>query len=268
MTLADMLEAQVRRPGAVDSSKSLTKALHVLSCFTESTPEWGVSELSRHTSIGKSTISNTLAALAEFGFVHQNPVSRRYQLGLACMELGYVASSRLTLRDFAYPYLEELRADRDWIVYLAIPRNYSILYVESLFPPRRRINYSAQGRLLPMYCTGIGKAALAWKSDEFIEQYLAEVELRGQTPRTLITPAALRAELLTSRNRGYTVDRQENERGIQCVAAPILHRDGRVVAAVSVSGSEHEVPENRFEEISREVIAGAQGIARKLNSHS
>jgi IclR family KDG regulon transcriptional repressor len=266
MTVSDLMEAQARRHEGGEGSKSLARALQLLACFTESTPEWGVSELSRHTGIGKSTISTALATLADFGLVHQNRASRRYQLGLACLELAYVASSRLTLRDYAFPYLEELRGEREWIIYLAIPQNFRILYVEALYPPRRRINYSAQGRLLPMYCTGIGKAALAWMPDDFIERYLAEVQLATCTPNTLTSAADLQAELLATRERGYAVDRQENERGIQCVAAPVLHRDGRLIAAISVSGSEHEVPEQKFAEIAREVVAAANGISRKLNA--
>jgi IclR family KDG regulon transcriptional repressor len=183
------------------------------------------------------------------------------------MELGYVASSRLALRDYAYPYLEALRGDHERIVYLAIPYKDQILYVEALYPPRRRINYSAQGRILPMYCTGIGKAILAWMGDEYLERYLRDVKLDALTPTTHATPERLRAELAVTRERGYAVDRQENERGIQCVAAPVLQRDGTVIAAVSVSGSEHEVPEEKFPEIAREVISAANDVARKLQSH-
>lgn len=265
MNVADLMEEAAPQSAALgEGSKSLAKALAVLSSFTETQPEWGVSELGRHLGIGKSTVSTTLATLASYGLVSQDPVSRRYQLGLACMELGYLAANRLSIRDLAFPHLEALRGQGEWIVYMAVPWKGRILYIEALYPPRRRINYSAQGRLLPMYCTGIGKAALAWMPDDYLARYLDRTPLHTFTPNTCATPDRLRAELATTRDRGYAIDRQEHERGIQCVAAPVLHRDGRVIAAISVSGSAHAIHEENFAQIAREVVGTANEIARML----
>lgn len=268
MNFADPDGVDPRPSPPVDGAKSLGKALAVLSSFTESEPEWGVTELSRHLGIGKSTISTILATLASFGFVRQDPASRRYQLGLTSLELGYVAANRLVIRDVAFPHLEALRArgHEGRIVYMAVPWKAQILYVEALYPPRRTINYSAQGRLLPMYCTGIGKAALAWMPDEYIERYIETTDLHAFTHTTCATPERLRAELSATRDRGYAVDQQEHERGIQCVAAPVLARDGGVVAAISVSGAAHLVTADNFESISRDVVATANEIARMLAS--
>lgn len=248
--------------GIPEGNKALTKALTILCTFTEATPEWGVSELSRHLGVGKSSVSNHLATLAAFGLVQQDPVTRRFRLGLGCMSLGYLAANRLAIRDVAYPYLEELRESGEWIVYMAVPWQRRVLYVEALYPHRRRINYSAQGRLLPMYCTGIGKAILAWLPEEERDSYLRTTELHAFTPNTHATPAALRKELEATRQRGYAVDRQEHERGIQCVAAPVLLRGGTTVAAISISGAANHVPEERFADLAERVTTTASEIAR------
>jgi len=236
----------------------------LLSRFTEERPEWSVSDLSRHTGLGKSSVSTMLSALAQAGLVQQSPVTRRYQLGLRCLELGYVAASRLTLRDYAYPFLEALLDQGNRIIYLAIPYQDDILYVEALYPPRRKINYSAQGRRGPMYCTGIGKAALAFMPKEYLEGFLERVPLRRFTPNTITEPDALRAELEATRQRGYAVDRQEHEPGIQCVAAPVRANDGRVLASLSMSGHCSDVTEERFDELGQQVVETAREVARKL----
>lgn len=250
------------RKEPADGAKALTKSLRLLCAFTEEHSEWGVSELARHLGMNKSSVSTTLATLASFGLVTQNPVTRRFSLGLECMHLGYVAANRLTVRDIAYPYLEELRGAGDWIVYMAVPWNDQILYVEALYPPLRRINYSAQGRVLPMYCTGIGKAMLAWQGERYIEDYLERVELHPFTPNTYATPDALRDELERSRERGYAIDLQEQTRNIQCVAAPVLDRNGGVLAAISVSASDHILPASRMPEVAATVVPTANEIAR------
>jgi len=245
-----------------DGAKALTKSLRLLSAFNEERSEWGVSELARHFGMSKSSVSTTLATLATFGLVTQNPVTRRFCLGLECMHLGYVAANRLSVREIAYPYLEQLRSAGDWIVYMAVPWNDQILYVEALYPPLRRINYSAQGRVLPMYCTGIGKAVLASMGDTYIEHYLATVTLHPFTPNTYAEPEALRNELERTRERGYAIDLQEQMRNIQCVAAPVLGRDGSVLAAISVSASDHILPRERMPEAAGLVVPTATEIAR------
>jgi IclR family KDG regulon transcriptional repressor len=250
------------RKEPADGAKALTKSLRLLCAFTEEQSEWGVSELARHFSMSKSSVSTTLATLAAFGLVTQNPVTRRFSLGLECMHLGYVAANRLSVREIAYPYLEQLRGAGDWIVYMAVPWSDQILYVEALYPTLRRINYSAQGRVLPMYCTGIGKAMLASMGEAYIERYLEETPLHAYTPNTFANPASLRAELERTRERGYATDLQEQMRNIQCVAAPVLGRDGQVLAAISVSASDHILPRERMPEVAGLVVPTANEIAR------
>ena len=247
-------------------NKSLHKALRLLSCFREETPEWGVSALSRHLEISKSSVSTMLTTLATAGLVQQSPTTRRYRLGLRCLELGYLSSSRLIIRDYAFPHLEALLGDSNCIVYMAIPYHYDVLYIEALYPPKRKINYSAQGRRIPMHCAGIGKAALAFMPRTFIEEFLARAPLRRYTPNTITEREALLAELERTRERGYAVDRQEREEDIQCVAAPIRGGDGRLIASISISGSAQEIPVGKFLELGREVMQTARDISVKLAS--
>jgi IclR family KDG regulon transcriptional repressor len=246
-------------------NKSLFKALRILDCFTEATPEWSVSELSRELGIGKSSVSTMLALLAEMDFVHQSPTSRRYELGLRCLELGYLASSRLVIRDLAYPYLEPLlRGNR--IVYFGILHQDEVLYIEALFPVRRRINYSSVGRRAPLYCTAIGKALLASMPPAYVDDYLTRTPLVPATANTITDPDRLRDELALTRRRGYSTDRQERELGIQCVGVPIRRADGSLVAALSISGPSSEITLDGMAQVAEEGIAASRSISIKLSS--
>jgi len=266
-----MIEPQAAKPESLDLgeatvNKSLFKALRLLSAFSEDKADWSVSELSRHLGIGKSSVSTMLSALAKAGLVRQSPMTRRYHLGLRCLELGYLASSRLTLRDYAYPHLEALLGGNNRIVYMAVPYQYDVLYLEALYPPRRRINYSSQGKRAPMYCTGIGKAALAFMPDAYQEDYLRRVELKPLTPNTITEPAALRRELERIRDQGFALDRQERDIGIRCVAAPVRSADRRLIASISISGASTEIIEEDFPVLASEVMQAALEISRKLIS--
>lgn len=246
-------------------NKSLYKALRLLDCFTEERPDWSVTELSRELGIGKSSVSSMLSVLAHMDFVEQSPVTRRLQLGLRCLELGYVVSSRLVLRDYAYPYLEPLLGGNR-IVYLGILYRDEVLYVEALFPPRRRINYSSVGRRAPLYCTAIGKAMLSAMPDDYLESYLDQVPREPATENTLVTAEALRADITATRQRGYATDLQEREPGIQCVGVPIRRGDGSLAAALSISGPASDVTTDAIPQLAEEALAASRDIGTKLTS--
>jgi DNA-binding IclR family transcriptional regulator len=246
-------------------NKSLYKALRILNCFTEETPEWGVSELSRALDIGKSSVSTMLNLLSDMDLVQQSPTTRRYQLGLRCLELGYLASSRLVLRDYAYPYLEPL-LEGDRIVYLGILHHDEVLYVEALYPIKRRINYSSVGRCAPLYCTAIGKALLAHMPDDYIDSYLENTVLQASTENTLTDAAALREDLKLTRRRRYAIDYQEREYGIQCVSVPVRKSDSTLIAALSISDPSSEINDSTIPQLAEKALSASHNISLKLSS--
>jgi IclR family acetate operon transcriptional repressor len=71
---------------------------------------------------------------------------------------------------------------------------------------------------------------------------MAYVRLTG---RSLLTAAALRPELVATRDRGYSIDDVEVEDGVSCVGAAILDFRGRPVAAISVAGPAERMPGKR-----------------------
>jgi DNA-binding IclR family transcriptional regulator len=97
--------------------------------------------------------------------------------------------------------------------------------------------FSSAGKVGPAYCTGVGKAMLAFLPPAALDAVLARQSFHRFTPRTLDSPAALRAELQAIRDRGHAFDREEHEPGIICCAVPILTRAGRVVGAISVTST-------------------------------
>lgn len=246
--------------------KSLAKALDVLACFSEEKPEWSVSDLARHLNLPKSTVSNILATFRQRDIVRQISNTGRYRLGLYCLELGYYASSQLLLRDVAYPYLQALLEDTQQIIYLGLPYQGEVLYIEALYPIHRRINFSSIGRKAPMYCTAIGKAMLSHMPIDEIEGFLERTPLHPHTPNTITDPNKLLQELTDTRVRGYAIDAEEREIGIRCVAAPVLNSQGIAYAAISVSGPESEFTHDQIETYGTRVKIITHELSRKLRS--
>jgi DNA-binding IclR family transcriptional regulator len=80
-----------------------------------------------------------------------------------------------------------------------------------------------------------------------VTDWFGDFPLEQKTPHTLITPEALLAELQATRVRGYGIDDEENELGINCVAVPVyLEGSATPSGAVSVSAVRFRCPVERL----------------------
>ena len=145
---------------------------------------------------------------------------------------------------YARPVLEELQTKTSEIIYLTTHINGRVLYLEAMYPSIRNINYSVIGKTLPMYCTGCGKAMLAYLPSEEIEQIYDTWPLQKFTPNTITTHDELSEELKRIRNHGYSIDVEEESIGVKCVAVPIRDSTGYPVGAISISGSLMSMKDN------------------------
>jgi DNA-binding IclR family transcriptional regulator len=110
-----------------------------------------------------------------------------------------------------------------------------IVYVDQISGTRSIVTVSWVGKRTPMHCTSNGKVLLAWADETDRDRVLAG-ELETFTPHTVTDPDELRTELVSVRTRGYAQALEEFEDGLNAVAAPVRQADGRVIAALGVSG--------------------------------
>lgn len=245
--------------------KSLERALQVLGCFSEDRPEWGISDLARQSGLPKSTIHDILSTLQRGGFIHHTPVSKRYRLGPKAIQLGFVGRISLRLREYALPYLEELQEKTGQIVYLTIPYEGEVLYLEAVYPSKRLIHYSVSGRTAPMHCTGVGKAILAYFSPEEVELIVRRRGLPRFTENTICALEELNADLALIRKRGYALDLGESDVNIRCAAVPIWSRD-KVIASMSVSGPTVDFTEAAIGRYVELLMTASNSITNRLKA--
>ena len=105
----------------------------------------------------------------------------------------------------------------------------------------------------------MGKLLLSTLPEDDIAARLPRGEWESFTGSTLTTPAALKKDLKKIRDRGYAVDDNERSVGLRCVAAGI-EIDGRVTAAISLSGPAAEFTPARQKEYAAEL----HGLASRL----
>jgi DNA-binding IclR family transcriptional regulator len=82
----------------------------------------------------------------------------------------------------------------------------------------------------------------------------------------MTTKTELLDELVTVRERGYSIDHEELEIGLRCVGAPVRDHDGRVVAGIAVSAARHRMGDSDIERIGRAVRDAADAISSRLGA--
>lgn len=228
--------------------KSLQKALTILNCFVKKS-RLGVTEISEMLDLNKSNVHNILSTFQAMDYLEQDEETGKYQLGVGIYELCQSVGDNFNIRKVMMPFMQEIADAANEVVYLAVPREDEMVYLEAMHPMESyNLMRAVLGEHAKMYCTGIGKAVLAYLPDDVIENYISR-ELVSYTEHTITDKEILRRELKEIRQRGYSIDNMEHEFGVKCVGMPIFNRRGELVAAISVSGPSLRFSGERIEYI-------------------
>ncbi|MDX6335248.1 MAG: IclR family transcriptional regulator, acetate operon repressor [Streptosporangiaceae bacterium] len=241
--------------------QSVERAAALLLALAEFPRGASLSELSAATGLHKSTARRLLLTLSAKALVRQVPPADHYTLGARVPALGQAAQRHLLLGPVTHRILVELRNETVETVHLATPDKFELVYLEKVQSHWAIQASSRIGARTPLYCTGLGKAYLAFQPREVWADYIDATELRRKTPTTLTDPAALIEELSKIRRNGYAWDNEENEPGVRCVGAPVLNSACISVAAISVMAPTARLPTARVAELGSQVKAAAARLA-------
>lgn len=244
--------------------QSVNRALKILMILKDNPNGLGVTELASELNIAKSTAHRLLQSLLLEKFVKVDEARGKYQLGLGLMELGNEVMDSLDIRKIAKDHLKELVDKIDETAHLGIYDDGEVVYIDKIENSSLLRMYSQIGRRAPIHCTGIGKAMLAFLPNEEVEWIVSNKGLPSFTEHTIISTDYLTKEIKQIRSRGYSIDNQEHELGIRCVAAPILNVHGEVVAGISVAGPETRMTYEKLDICAKEVKLRAQRISNEL----
>jgi len=250
--------------------QSVDRTLQILNLFSLEKPEWGVTEISRVLNIYKSNVHNILSTLSEKDYLKKNPQNDKYKLGIKFFELGSVVIKNLNLRKIAHPYLEELLKKFNETVHLGVLVEGEVLSIEQEESSQSLSPRIFIGKRAPLHCTGVGKAIMAYLSQEKLALIIKEKGLARYTKNTITDEKELEAELEKIRRQGYAVDNIEHEEGVRCVAAPIRDYSDEVIASMSVSGPAFRIDESNIPIIATKVKECCDCISEEMgyiNSH-
>ena len=243
----------------------IDRTVATLHCLASERSGLGSTELAAVVGISKGTAHRLLCSLADHRLVQQDPLTKRYRLGLGLFELGNQVLVHLQPVEVAKPFLERLVEETGETANMAVMDDGMALYVAKVECSFSIRIGSMVGIRQPCHCTGLGKVLLAYHADG-TALVVREQELPRKTRRTITDAGRLRQELAVVTERGYALDDEEFEDGLRCIAAPVTDHTGAMIAAVSVSGPTARITDDVLDEYTGRVVSVARDISSALGS--
>lgn len=242
---------------------SVFKAFAMLKSFA-APDEWVTSsELSRRAKLPDASGYRLIQTLEELGAVTRGPKGR-YRPGMLLVSLSEKVIISDLLHEAGREIVEAVAQQLDATVHVGIFQGGMVTYVTKVSTPNSFVLHTRRGAQLEAYCSGLGKILLAALPDDDLDTFIMEGELVALTPNTIVEPGKLRAHLDDVRRAGFAMDDREIRPDMCCLAVPILHPQGRTIAAISASERADDMTPERIEAVRIALQAAAQDIAARV----
>jgi DNA-binding IclR family transcriptional regulator len=250
----------------VDGAASLHKGIAVIKTVASSERDLRFSDLVVETDLPKATLHRIVAALMEERLLRYDQERRSYALGFGLFELARRVWDELEVRKVAERKLRELRDEVGETVHLAILDGEEVVYIDKYETRESVRTRSAIGTRAPAFCTGVGKAILAFLPEKQREDIVGQLHFVRFTDYTITSAEQMYKDLAVVRARGYATDAEEHHLDICCIAAPIFDVRNRVVASVSITAPTFRLNAHYPLPVARSVVNVAQAISRMLGN--
>lgn len=263
MATATQPGPRVRGKRPPEGEPVIDRALALLAAFDAGHRRLSLRELSRRSGIPVSSTLRLAGRLLTWGALERDEEGR-YSVGLRLLEVASLAPRGHGLRQVALPFMSDLAAVTKQHVQLAVREGLEVTLVErfsshSSVPVRYRV-----GGKMPLHCTGMGLALLAFAPLDVQEDVLAR-PLHSEPDQNLIPPAVMRRTLAEVRRERLAIYRRLEAEPLVAVAAPIFGEHEDAIAAIGVLLPEREAQPRR---LGYAVRTAAQSISRQLGAPS
>lgn len=230
----------------------LLKAADIMDYIAQATVAPTLADLAENLNISKPTILKILRTLEYCDYITMQENDKRYYLGVKFLKYADSVTSNNSLSLAAQASLFELRNDIEETVNLGILQSNSVILINKLESPQSIKLVSTIGGKMNLYSSSLGKAMLSCFNDEQLASYLTHTPLIPLTANTITDKGLLKADIDLARQKGYALEKGENEPDVICVGFP-LFKNNRIYGAFSITAPAYRVDD---EKIQRFVQAG------------
>lgn len=255
-------DATMPRPGDT-YVQSFARGLQVIRSFSAQAPRQTLSEVAEKAELTRAGARRILLTLQQLGYVESD--GKHFRLTPRILDLGFSYLSSMPIWDLAEPEVEALVSRVKESSSIAVLDGAEIVYVMRV-PTHKIMKISLGiGSRLPAYCTSLGRVLLSDLEDDEIVRRLESAQRTALTRYTVTDVATLLKRIQQVRKQGWCLSNQELEEGLISVAAPLRGANGRITAAINVSGQANRTDAQSMQEkILPALLETADTVSRLL----
>ena len=243
-------------------NKTVVRSMDILNLFIDHAA-LTFQEIIELSNIPKTSVYRMLISLEEMGFVVKGN-DTKYRLGLLFLTFGNLVSSRLDIRQIAFPIMQDLHKELKEAINLIVREGDEAIYIEKVDNYQKVRLYTAIGRRSPFYAGACSRVLLSFLPDNEIATYLENVELRTIAMGTITDKEKLVESIQNARENGYTISHSELENHTSAIAAPIFNYKGEVIAGISIAGIEANYQNENEPIFAKKAMDAANEISKRL----
>jgi DNA-binding IclR family transcriptional regulator len=235
------MSSETSENGTRYRNQAAQRVLNVLTAFAGAEPSRGVTELGRALGMNKNMVHRAVSTLCDEHFLTRDVSGERYQLGYRVLDLAGGPEDEFDIRTFCRPALERLHALTGESVFLSIIVGASRVNVDWIEGRGRRVTHSQRGRSVPLHCTAMSRALLAWLSDAEIADYLRAAAPLDRFDSVFPETAGqgepeIWRDISEIRRQGYVMWQNPQQYSAAYIAFPLLDNADRPHGIVTVGG--------------------------------
>ena len=232
-------------------------SIRVLDAIRSQGGEAETKELVSELAMAQSTVYKHLRTLEAEDFVVKHDGG--YRIGARCLEFGGFVRRYDHVYQTAKSDIQDMADETGELANLMFEERGLGVYVHTAGGANAVNIDTGIGKRVHLNCTALGKALLSTVSDDRIDGILDRRGLPRHTEHTITDRDVLMDEIAQVRSEGVAYERNQRVEGICCVAAPITTEHKRR-AAISVSGPERRMSEDRLRTDLTEIVQRAANV--------
>lgn len=248
--------------------KTVSKAIEIINFLSGNIDSRGagITEISNHLKMGKSTVHRLLDTLLFNDYIEKNEDTNCYRLGWRLYTIGLAVPQQNQIPGLNTKYLMNVAKRTCEIANLGVLHRNETVILSHVDGSTDSLKVNIQpGSFEPAYATALGKVMLCEQSEEYVMEVLSNVmPLKAYTVNTIRTPEAFLEHLKQVRKDGYAIDREEYSMGLICTARPIRNYTGSIIAAMSVSMPTARHSEEAQKNVLDALLEATQAASRDL----
>jgi len=228
-------------------SETLDKGLRLLDLYCGEESVFTLAEMSRRLGINKTSVYRLVNTLCDHGYLQQDRRTKAYSLGIRTIPLAHSFLQKAEIVGRIKPFVDEVHKEHDLHIDVGLIQNNSIylVYRRESKDTLAFLHFTAAGDL---YNLATGKAAMAYMEEDQLCQFLQRSETRHGKGRAEADPNLLRQELIETKTRGYSINKEVFLPGLIAIGAPIFNlHTMKVMGGVSFDSSTARYTMETFE---------------------